>query len=77
MNFPLRIIQLPDFNAKLKASTVTFGLDSYTIPITPRGSCHLRYSKAIFYGPYFFLDRHIGSGNWITVFTPSIIPSKR
>ena len=35
---PLSIIAFPDFRARAKASTVTLGLPSYIIAITPMGT---------------------------------------
>ena len=44
---PLSITVFPDLIHKLPASTVTFGRDSYIIPITPRGTDTLEISRPL------------------------------
>ena len=69
---PLSITVLPDFIHRLPASIVTFGLDSYIIPIIPSGTEILEISR-----PFgcFHLDNSIPIGSSISAifFKPLII----
>ena len=73
---PRRITALLVLKQSENASTVTFGLDSYIIPITPRGTLFLPIIKP--FGRSFIESTSpIGSSNAATWRTPSAIPSIR
>ena len=70
---PFKITVLPDLKQSENASSVTFGLDSYIIPITPIGTLFLPILRP-FGLSHMEITSPTGSSSAATCLTPSAIP---